>query len=139
MKEKIKYIVEFITFTALYSCVVYIIFSLWHFDLLWIFHTTNDGIRVFVIAVSFVILFRFFCLLERIHFVRRKEEEEMKRIKMKARILCIKHCIVLLGDEIFSWYRSDLEGCDRETFLRMLSVIERKLRHIRSLCEKEIK
>lgn len=134
-----KYIVGFITFTAFYSFLIYAVFSLWSFDLLWIIHTTNDGIRVFVIAVSFVILFRFFCLLERIHFVRRKEEEELKLIKMKARILCIKHCIVLLGDEIFSWYRSDLEGCDRETFLRMLSVIECKLRHIRSQCNEGMK
>ena len=134
-----KYIVEFITFTAFCSFLIYAVFSLWSFDLLWILHTTNDGIRVFVIAISLVILFRFFCLLERIHFVRREEEEELKLIKMKARILCIKHCIVLLGDEIFSWYRSDLEGCDRKTFLRMLSVIECKLRHIRSLCEREIK
>lgn len=135
MKEEIKYIVEFITFTALYSFLIYAVFSLWSSDLLWILHTTNVGIRVFVIAVSFVILFRFLCLVERIRFVCEKEEREnLKLSKMKTRLHYIDLHIGLLEHKVFSLRCSDLERCDEEQLRTMFYMIYSDLRKIRNEC-----
>lgn len=139
MKEKTKYIVEFIMFTALYSFLFYVFFSVWSFDLLWFLHPTNCGKRLFAYAIFAVILFRIFCLLDRLDFIRKKEEEEMKLVKRKARIHYIDLHIGLAEQKVFSLYCSDLKGYDRDTILSMLYSIVKELRNIRSMCEKETK
>ena len=135
MEERMKYIVEFITSTALFSLLIYAVFSLWSFDLLWILHTTDDGIRVFIMAVSFVILFRFLCLVERINLVRKKEErEDLKLSKMKTRLHYIDLHIGLLEHKVFSLRLSDLERCDEEQLRTMFYMIYSDLRKIRNEC-----
>lgn len=135
-----KYIVEFITSTALFSLLIYAVFSLCSFDLLWILHTTDDGIRVFVIAVSFVILFRFLCLVERINLVRKKEErEDLKLSKMKTRLHYIDLHIGLLEYEVFSVYCSKLETHDKEELRTMFYSIYSNLHKIRLECNEAIK
>ena len=139
MKEKTKYIVEFIMFTALYSFLFYVIFSVWSFDLLWILHPSKGGKHLFAYAISLVIVFRILFLMDRLDFVRKKEEEKMKLIKRKAKIGYIKRDLGIIEQTVFSLCCSDLKGYDRETILRMLYSIVKELRNIRSLCEKEIK
>lgn len=138
MKEKTKYIVEFIMFTALYSFLFYVIFSVWSFDLLWILHPSKGGKLLFAYAISLVIVFRILFLMDRLDFVRKKEEEKMKLIKRKARIHRIDLHIGLIEQEVFSLYCSDLKGC-KKTILNELASIGSKLHKIRSLCDEEIK
>lgn len=108
---------------------------MWSFDLLWFLHPTDDGIRVFIIAVSFVILFRFLCLVERINLVRKKEErEDLKLSKMKTRLHYIDLHIGLLEHKVFSMRFSDLERCDEEQLRTMFYMIYSDLRKIRNEC-----
>lgn len=139
MEERMKYIVECITFTALYSFLIYAIFSAWSFDLLWIIHPSNGGKLLFAYAITLVIVFRILFLLDRLNFVRKKEEEEMKLIKRKARIHYIDLHIGLLEHEVFSVYRSKLETYDKEELRTMFYSIYSNLHKIRLECNEAIK
>lgn len=134
-----KCIVECITFTALYSFLIYAIFSAWSFDLLWIIHPSNGSKLIFSYAITLVIVFRILLLLDRLDFVRKKEEEKMKLIKRKTKIGCIRRDLGLIEQKVFSLYCLDLKKYDRDTILRELYSIVKELRDLESLCEKEIK
>ena len=134
-----KYIVECITFTALYSFLIYAIFSAWNFDLLWIIHPSNGSKLIFSYAITLVIVFRILFLLDRLDFVRKKEEEEMKLIKRKARIHYIDLHIGLLEHEVFSVRCSNLETYDKEELGAIFYSIYSKLHKIRRECNEAIK
>lgn len=134
MKEKIKCIVEFIMFTALYSCLFYVIFSVWSFDLLWILHPSKGGKLLFTYAITFVIIVRILFLLDRLNFVRKKEEEKMNLVKMRTKIHYLDLHIGLLEHKVFSLRCSDLERCDEEQLRTMFYMIYSDLRKIRNEC-----
>lgn len=139
MKEKMKYIVEFIMFTALYSFLFYVIFSVWSFDLLWILHPSNGCKLLFKYAIFAVILCRIFCLLDRLDFVHKKEEEKMNLVKMRTKIHYIDLHVGLLEHKVFSLRCSDLERCDEEQLRTMFYMIYSDLRKIRLECNEAIK